>query len=72
MLARKFRQNPRGAFFVMPQKAPKTTPKKDRVREMVIGLRKQNLAIYDIRWALRREGESLSAVVWAVVLRKLL
>ncbi len=36
--------------------------KEDRVRETVIGLRKQNLSIYDISRALKKQGEQLSPV----------
>jgi hypothetical protein len=42
------------------------------LREIVIGLRKQDLSIYDISRALKREGEPLSAVACALVPRKLL
>jgi len=69
VLAHKFRRDPHRSFFVAPQKGPKTAPKRDRVRERVIALRKQNLSIYDISRALAAEGETLSAVAVSLILK---
>ena len=70
VLAHKFRADPHRTFFVSPQKGPKTAPKRDRVRERVVALRKQNLSIYDISRALRAEGETLSAVAVSLILKE--
>jgi hypothetical protein len=70
VLAHKFRADPHRTFFVAPQKGPKTAPKRDRVRERVIALRKRNLSIYDISRALAAEGETLSAVAVSLILKE--
>jgi hypothetical protein len=43
VLCHAFRQNPHRVFFAPPQKGPAASPKRDRLREQVIALRKQNL-----------------------------
>src|SRR5207249_9546117 len=48
VLVHQFRQDPQRPFFLIPAKEPQTAPKKDRLREHVVALRKQNLSIYDI------------------------
>jgi len=70
VLAHKFRKDPHREFFLPPQKGPKAAPKKSRVRERVIALRKQNLSIYDISRALKSEGEQLSAVAVSLILKE--
>jgi hypothetical protein len=70
VLAHKFRADPRRTFFVPPQKGPKTAPKRDRAREQVVALRKQNLSIYDISRALKAQGEELSAVAVSLILKE--
>lgn len=57
VLVHEFRQNPERAFFLTPAKGPQTAPKKDRLRDRVVALRKQNLSIYDISSTLRDEGD---------------
>src|SRR5947209_13649805 len=46
VLVHQFRQDPQRVFFVPPAKGPQAAPKKDRLRQRVIDLRKQNLSIY--------------------------
>jgi len=70
VLACKFRQHPHREFFLPPQKGPREARKKNRVQDMVIALRKQNLSIYDISRALRKEGEPLSPVAVSLILKK--
>ena len=70
VLVHKFRVDPHRTFFVPPQKGPKTAPKRDRVRERVVALRKHNLSIYDIGRALKAEGETLSAVAVSLILKE--
>ena len=60
VLASKFRANPGREFFLPPGKGPKAAPKKDRLTEQVVGLRKQNLSIYDIRRELAGEGKKVA------------
>jgi hypothetical protein len=70
VLCHRFRQNPQRPFFLAPAHGPAAAPKKDRVREEVIALRKQNLSIYDISAALDRAGRSLSPPAVAQILNQ--
>lgn len=70
VLCHEFRQNPQRPFFVPPAKGPKASPKADPVRELVISLRKQNLSIYDISRALKREGHELSPVSVSMLIKE--
>src|SRR5437870_1564787 len=54
VLVHRFRQNPDRDFFLPPVRAPRGAPKKQRARDLIITLRKQNLSIYDISRALAR------------------
>jgi hypothetical protein len=69
VLVHAFRQNPQRAFFLTPAKGPQTAPKKDRLRDRVVALRKQNLSIYDISTTLRDEGHSLSPAAVSLLLQ---
>src|SRR5437867_10118135 len=52
-------------FFREPKHGPLTQPKKDAVRELILGMRKQNLSIYDIASALRTQQTPLSTTaIW--------
>src|ERR1700729_3390691 len=62
VLMHRFRHDPDRVFFVPPSHGPQAAPKKNRARELIITLRKQNLSIYDISRALAREGLSYSPV----------
>jgi len=68
VLAHQFRQNPERQFFLPPAKGPKTAPKKERLREEVVVLRKQNLSIYDISQSLTKEAEPISPVAVSQIL----
>ena len=70
VLTHQFRQNPQRPFFLPPAKGPKTAPKKERLRQKVIALRKQNLSIYDISQALTKEVEPISPVAVSLILRE--
>lgn len=70
VLAHRFRQNPDRQFFLPPAKGPQQSPKKDRVREQAVALRKQNLSIYDISRALEEDGHKLSAVSVSAILKE--
>jgi Transposase DDE domain len=69
VLVHQFRQDPQRLFFQPPAKGPHTAPKKEAARDRVIALRKQNLSIYDISRALHQEGQPLSPVAVAQLLR---
>jgi hypothetical protein len=68
VLVHQFRQDPERAFFLTPAKGPQTAPKRDRLRDRVVALRKQNLSIYDISRTLHDEGDSLSPAAVSVLL----
>jgi len=68
VLVHQFRHDSQRVFFLPPAKGPQTAPKKDRVRDRVIALRKQNLSIYDISRSLRDQGHALSPAAVSVLL----
>jgi hypothetical protein len=70
VLCHKFRRDPRRAFFVEPSRGPQTAPKRDRVREEVVALRKQNQSIYDISRALGASGQRLSPAAVSLILQQ--
>jgi hypothetical protein len=69
VLVHQFRQNPRRDFFRTPAKGPHSAPKADPLRDRVIALRKQNLSIYDISRNLAHQGQPLSPVAVAQILK---
>jgi hypothetical protein len=70
VLVHQFRQNPRRDFFLTPAKGPKAAPQADPLRDRIIALRKQNLSIYDISRNLAHQGNPLSPVAVAHVLKE--
>jgi hypothetical protein len=70
VLVHRFRQNPNRDFFFPPLRAPRGAPKKERARDLIIKLRKQNLSIYDISRALEREDLVYSPVAVAQLLKE--
>jgi hypothetical protein len=68
VLVHRFRHSPDRDFFLPPLRTPRAAPKKERARNLIITLRKQNLSIYDISRALKREGLSYSPVAIAALL----
>jgi len=70
VLVHQFRQTPRRVFFLKPAKGPQSAPKTDPARERVIALRKENLSIYDISRNLAHEGQTLSPVAVALILKE--
>jgi transposase len=70
VLVHEFRKNPHRQFFLPPAKGPHKTPKKDKVREKVIALRKENLSIYDISKVLKTKGYKLSPVGVSIILKE--
>jgi hypothetical protein len=69
VLVHQFRQNPRRDFFLTAAKGPHVAPKADPLRDRVIALRKQNLSIYDISHNLAHQGDPLSPVAVAQILK---
>jgi hypothetical protein len=70
VLVHQFRQHPERQFFLPPAKGPKTAPKRERLREKVVALRKQNLSIYDISQALTKQAEPISPVAVSQILNE--
>jgi len=70
VICHQLRRNPQRQFFLSPEKKARPTPMKDRVKENVIALRKQNLSIYDISEQLEVSGHRLGPVAVSLLLRK--
>lgn len=70
VLCHEFRHNPHREFFCPPQKGPSVAPKRDRVRDQVIRLRKQNLSIYDISKTLEESDDRLSPAAVSLILKQ--
>ena len=70
VLCSQLRKNPDRQFFRPPQKAPRATSKKKRLRQRVIALRKQNQSIYDITRELGASGDKLSPVAVSLILKE--
>lgn len=66
-LVHQFRRQPDRDFFAEKQRPQGTL---DTVRLQIVQLRKQNLSVYDIRRALRKDGVSRSTAAIALVLRQ--
>src|SRR3954462_9942461 len=58
VLCHQFRHDPdwRAAFFSCPRQGTTPTPPRDRVRELVLTMRKRNLSVYDIQRELAAAG----------------
>lgn len=69
VLCSKFRKDPHRQFFVTPSQEPRKAPKRERIHDHIISLRKQNLSIYDISRALARDGKVLSPAAISKVLK---
>src|ERR1017187_2726182 len=55
-------------FFRELKHGPHSQPKKDAVRELILGMRKQNLSIYDIERALKTQQTPLSTTaIWEIL-----
>jgi hypothetical protein len=60
----------RAAFFRQPQRGPQSAPARDRVRELVVAMRKRNLSVYDIQRELAEAGHTISINSLTVLLRE--
>jgi transposase len=70
VLAHQFRHNPHREFFLPPAKGPHKPPEKDKLREMIISMRKQNLSVYDISRVLKSKDHELSPVSVSKILKE--
>ena len=72
VLCHDFRHDPERAtrFFQEVRRGPQAAPARDRVRELVVGMRKRNLSVYDIQEELRAQGEDLSINSLSILLRE--
>jgi hypothetical protein len=68
VLCHDLRQHPDRDFFRAPQRAP-AGPPRDRVRDTIVALRKQNLSIYDINRALAAQDTKRSPAAIALILK---
>jgi hypothetical protein len=60
----------RAGFFQVVQHGPRYAPARDRVRELVVALRKRNFSVYDIRRELADAGHTISINALCVLLRE--
>jgi hypothetical protein len=67
-LAHQFRKDPQRQFFI--SSPPPGVKRASDVRQLIIQLRKQNLSIYDISTALKKEGVERTAVAVSKVLKE--
>jgi Transposase DDE domain len=71
VLCHQFRHSTDRQFFLAHHRGPQQAPRKDRRRQRVITLRKQNLSIYDIQQILQREDDdTLSTATIAQILHE--
>lgn len=70
ILCHQFRQDPTRLFFQPSRKGPRPTPTRDRIREVIVTLRKQNLSIYDISRILTERGDARSPVAVSLILQE--
>src|SRR5262249_25633321 len=72
VLCHQFRHDPtlRAAFFQTPRPGPRQAPARDRVRELVVAMRKRNLSVYDIQRELTAAGHNLSINSLSLLLRE--
>lgn len=67
-LVRDYRNGRLGELFIQPRPGPKSQPKKDAARELVIELRRQRHGIEEIVTELERAGTPLSrTAVWEIL-----
>ena len=70
VLCHQFRRDPHRLFFAPPAKGPPPAPKKSKLRQKIIALRKQNLSIYDIAEVLVVEGHPISPAMVGIHLKE--
>jgi hypothetical protein len=72
VLCYRFRHDPdfRAAFFQAIPHGPRAAPARDRVRELAVAMRKQNLSVYDIQRNLAAAGHTISINALSVLLHE--
>src|SRR3954451_7476320 len=72
VLCHQFRHDPakRAAFFPDAGQGPHAAPARDRVRDLVVAMRKRNLSVYDIHRELAAAGHDISINALAILLRE--
>jgi hypothetical protein len=72
VICHQFRHDPqkRASFFRLPQRGPQSTPARDRVRDLVVAMRKHNFSAYDIQRELAETGHTISINSLSVLLRE--
>src|SRR5262249_53930833 len=60
----------RAGFFQTPRPGPRRPRARDRVRELVVAMRKRNLSVYDIQHELEAAGHTLSINSLSLLLRE--
>lgn len=72
VLCHEFRHDPdrQERFFKDVRRGPQSAPARDRVRELVVAMRKRNLSVYDIQRELCSQGHDLSINTLAMLLRE--
>jgi hypothetical protein len=72
VLCHQFRHDParRAVFFPPSTPGPHSAPKRDRVRNLAVAMRKRNLSVYDIRRELADAGHTISINALSVLLRE--
>lgn len=72
VLCHQFRHDPlkRASFFRHPQRGPQSSPKRDRVRDLAVAMRKRNLSVYDMQRELAAVGHTISINSLTVLLRE--
>jgi hypothetical protein len=72
VLCHEFRHDPdkQLRFFQSVPHGPRYAPARDRVRELVVAMRKRNLSVYDIQRELAQAGHTISINALAVLLRE--
>ncbi len=72
VLCHKFSHEPDPAarYFQDVRRGPQAAPARDRVRTLVVAMRKKNLSVYDIQRELREQGHEVSISALSVLLRE--
>lgn len=70
VLVHEFRSQPERGFFIPTARQRRSPNKQQRLRDLVVALRKQNLSVHDISRVLVRDGESLSPAAVATILKE--
>jgi transposase len=68
VLCHAFRRRELPEFFATARPGPRGQPRKSRVHEQIVALRKRNYSVYDISAALKQRGTPLSATAVREVL----